>query len=61
MIIDILQEIINYSKLSDQLQCFMINKHVYENIYIYKLNVPKKMSQKIFAQINHKLMTLIYD
>lgn len=37
MINDILQNIINYSKLKIQLVCMQTNKHIYHNTYISKI------------------------
>lgn len=52
MIIDILQIIINYSHIRDQIKCMTIDTHLYQNINIYSLkhNVDLNLSQNVIEQ-----------
>lgn len=59
MILDIIQTIINWSKLNDQLKCSMIDKYMYNHINIYKLNVPKNMTRDIFMQKKYSKLKIL--
>jgi len=54
MIVDILNEILNYSNLTNQKRITQIDKNSHDNLYIYSLNVPIFMSQKI---LEHKIFS----
>jgi len=41
MVIDILQTIIDYSNLKDQIHCIKMDKYIYGNLYIYQLDAYK--------------------
>ena len=56
MIIDIIQTIINYCRLSNQIKCTKIDRYVYDNIYIYSLRGNNSRSTKI----NHSNSHYIY-
>jgi len=58
MIIDLLQTVINYSKLKPQIYITQIDGYVHESVYIFHLTVPKNvrfnqsiLEQKKFAKL----------
>lgn len=59
MIIDILQPVVNFSELKNQINLMQMNKHTYNDIYIYSLICTKKMDNNIIRQKKFcKLRTL---
>jgi len=50
MIVDLLQVIVDYSKLNDQIVCTQIDKYLYDNMNIYSLKCPSKMEQNTIKQ-----------
>ena len=66
MILDILQTIINYNKLENQLKCMKMNVHSYENLCIYALNykniewsIAYKMDQNIIEQKKYSKLKIL--
>ena len=62
MIIDLLQNIVGYSNLRNQIRCSMLDNYTYDNIYIYILNADQHyIDQKIIEQKKFsKLKKLAY-
>jgi len=62
MIIDLLQNIVGYSKSPNQIKCSMLNNCTYDNIYIYALDVGEyRINQKLIEQKKFsKLKKLVY-
>jgi len=50
MILDIVQTVINFSNLKNQIRCSQMDKYVYDNLYIYSLNTKYGMSQEIIEK-----------
>ena len=59
MIVDLFQEIVGYLKLKDQLKCMMIDKYLYNNIYIYLLECPSEMDQDILEQTKFRKLKIL--
>ena len=64
MIVDILQTIINYCPLKNQLMCMEINTHTYNNLYVYAIdhkhtNNMSKMDQKIIEQKKYSRLKIL--
>ena len=50
MIPELIQNIVDYSHLENQLKICQIDKPIYQYIHIYKLRLPGNMKQNIFMQ-----------
>ena len=58
MILDIVQIIVNYSILKNQIVCLQINSYTYNNLYVYSLeNIPnidqKIIEKKMFCRLHN--------
>lgn len=59
MITDILQIVVNFSRLKNQIMCMKMDSYLYENIYIYHLKCYKNMDQNTVKQQKYnRLKTL---
>jgi len=66
MIIDLLQNIVDYSSLQNQIKCAKLDTYTNENILIYKLTDHKKINQnvlehRIFSKLKILKLRLEYN
>jgi len=50
MIFDIIQTVVNYSSLRNQINCSKINKYFNDDIRIFHLDCPRCMDQQIIGK-----------